>query len=140
MEPLVVIDFETTGLSPDNGDRSAAFAAVSVRDGRSVDRSRRRMNAARRIPAFIAHPTGVADAMVRDAPPAQPVMAEVAHVGGDDARATRASASARPEPALSRIGSRPGGVRRPPPRDKAPRFARGAVAVGLRCTATLQEC
>jgi DNA polymerase III epsilon subunit-like protein len=36
--PVVVIDFETTGLSPDHGARATEIAAVLVRDGHIVDR------------------------------------------------------------------------------------------------------
>jgi DNA polymerase-3 subunit epsilon len=35
--PIVVLDFETTGLSPDNGDRITEVAALRVVDGRVVD-------------------------------------------------------------------------------------------------------
>ena len=33
VESIAVIDFETTGLSPDYGDRATEVAAVLVRDG-----------------------------------------------------------------------------------------------------------
>ncbi len=83
MEPVVVIDFETTGLSPDMGDRATEIAAVLIRDGRIVDQYQSLMNAGRRIPAFIEHLTGISNAMVRQAPPAAQVMAEVADFVGD---------------------------------------------------------
>ena len=38
--PLLGIDFETTGLTPDMGDRTTEIAAVLIRDGRIVDRHR----------------------------------------------------------------------------------------------------
>jgi DNA polymerase III subunit epsilon len=50
LEPVVVIDFETTGLSPDMGDRATEIAAVLIRDGRIVDQYQSLMNAGRRIP------------------------------------------------------------------------------------------
>ncbi len=83
MEPVVVIDFETTGLSPDMGERATEIAAVLVQDGRIVDQYQSLMNAGRRIPSFIEHLTGISNAMVREAPPASQVMAEVADFVGD---------------------------------------------------------
>lgn len=82
MEPLVVIDFETTGLSPDHGARATEIAAVLVRDGHIVDRYQSLMNAGQPIPAFIQGLTGITDSMVRKAPPAHQVMAEVADFVG----------------------------------------------------------
>jgi DNA polymerase III subunit epsilon len=83
LEPVVVIDFEATGLSPDDGDRATEIAAVLIRDARIVDQYRRLMNAGRHIPAFIEHLTGISNAMVRESPPACQVMAEVADFVGD---------------------------------------------------------
>lgn len=83
MDPVVVIDFETTGLSPDMGDRATEIAAVLIRDGRIVDQYQSLMNAGLRIPSFIEHLTGISNAMVRQAPPASQVMAEVADFVGD---------------------------------------------------------
>ena len=83
MEPVVVIDFETTGLSPDHGARATEIAAVLVRDGRIVDRYQSLMNAGQPIPAFIQSLTGITNSMIRRAPPAREVMAEVADFVGD---------------------------------------------------------
>ncbi len=38
MNTIAVIDFETTGLSPDHGDRATEVAIVRVKSGRVVDR------------------------------------------------------------------------------------------------------
>jgi DNA polymerase-3 subunit epsilon len=38
MDPVVVIDFETTGLSPDMGDRAIEIAAVLIPDACSKPR------------------------------------------------------------------------------------------------------
>ena len=81
MEPVVVIDFETTWLSTDDGDRATEIAAVLIRNGRIVDQSL--MNAGRRTPSFIEHLTGISNAMVREAPPTSQVMEEVADFVGD---------------------------------------------------------
>jgi DNA polymerase-3 subunit epsilon len=83
LEAIAVIDFETTGLSPGYGDRATEIAAILVRDGRIVDRYQSLMNAGVSIPAFITGFTGITNAMVRKAPPARQVMAEVADFVGD---------------------------------------------------------
>lgn len=83
MELVAVIDFETTGLSPDHGDRATEIAAVIVQDGKVVDRYQSLMNAGVRIPPFIEVLTGISDAMIRKAPSAAEVMREVADFVGD---------------------------------------------------------
>jgi DNA polymerase-3 subunit epsilon len=83
LETIAVIDFETTGLSPDYGDRATEIAAVLVRDGQIVDQYQSLMNAGRAIPGFITDLTGITNAMVRQAPPAAHVMTEVADFVGD---------------------------------------------------------
>ncbi|MDD4881124.1 MAG: 3'-5' exonuclease [Gallionellaceae bacterium] len=83
MEVVAVIDFETTGLSPDYGDRATEIAAVLIEDGQVVDRFQSLMNAGVRIPAFITELTGITDAMVRKAPPAADVMRDVSDFVGD---------------------------------------------------------
>lgn len=83
MEAVAVIDFETTGLSPAQGDRATEIAALIVHDGKVVDRYQSLMNAGVRIPPYIQALTGISDAMVRAAPPAAEVMREVADFVGD---------------------------------------------------------
>ena len=83
MELVAVIDFETTGLSPDQGDRATEIAAVLLKDGKVIDRHQSLMNAGVRIPAFITELTGITDAMVRNAPPAVDVMRDVSDFVGD---------------------------------------------------------
>lgn len=83
MEVVAVIDFETTGLSPAQGDRATEIAAVILQDGKVVDRYQSLMNAGVRIPAFIQQLTGISDAMIRAAPPVAEVMREVAEFVGD---------------------------------------------------------
>ena len=83
MEIVAVIDFETTGLSPAQGDRATEVAAVIVERGRVVDRYQSLMNAGVRIPAYIEALTGISNAMIRTAPSAQDVMRAVSDfVGG----------------------------------------------------------
>jgi DNA polymerase-3 subunit epsilon len=83
MEVVAVIDFETTGLSPDQGDRATEIAAVLLKDGKVIDRYQSLMNAGVRIPAFITELTGITDAMIRNAPPVADVMREVSDFVGD---------------------------------------------------------
>lgn len=83
MEVVAVIDFETTGLSPDHGDRATEIAAVIVQGGKVVDRYQSLMNAGVRVPPFIEALTGITDAMIRMAPPVANVMREVSDFVGD---------------------------------------------------------
>ena len=83
MEAVAVIDFETTGMSPAQGDRATEIGAVIVDGGRVVDHYQSLMNCGVRVPSFITALTGISDAMLRDAPPAAQVMREVADFVGD---------------------------------------------------------
>lgn len=83
MDTVAVIDFETTGLSPDMGDRATEVAIVIVNNGKIADRYQSLMNAGVRIPAFIESLTGISNAMIRKAPPAAEVMQALAEFVGD---------------------------------------------------------
>lgn len=92
MDTIAVIDFETTGISPEHGARATEIAAVLVRDGVVVDRYQSLMNAGAWVPPFIEALTGISNEMVRAAPPAAKVMREVADfVGGHPIAAHNAS-------------------------------------------------
>lgn len=108
MEPVAVIDFETTGLSPAQGDRATEIAVVILRDGEVVDRYQSLMNAGVRIPSYIEALTGISDAMVRSAPPVAEVMREAAaFVGGTPLVAHNASFDCKFWDAeLARIGEK----------------------------------
>ena len=82
MELVAVIDFETTGLSPAQGDRATEIAAVLLCDGQVVDHYQSLMNCGVAIPSYIEQLTGISTAMVRQAPPAAEVMREVADFVG----------------------------------------------------------
>ena len=82
MEPIAVIDFETTGMSPGHTCRATEIAAVIVEDGRIVARYQNLMNSGAYVPPFIESLTGISNAMLRKAPPAAQVMAEVAEFVG----------------------------------------------------------
>lgn len=75
---VVVLDFETSGMSPERGDRAIEIGAVRLVDDRIVDRFQSLMNPGRRINAFIEGLTGISNAMLQQAPPASEVMAEFA--------------------------------------------------------------
>lgn len=83
MKPVAVIDFETTGISPDQGARATEVALVLVEQGRIVDRFQSLMNAGAHIPAFITQLTGISNAMVRAAPDASEVMRQASNFVGD---------------------------------------------------------
>ena len=83
MTRMAVIDFETTGISPEQGARATEVAIVLVEQGRVVDRYQSLMNAGVRIPPFITQLTGISNAMVADAPPADQVMREASHFVGE---------------------------------------------------------
>jgi DNA polymerase-3 subunit epsilon len=75
-DTVIVLDFETTGLSPDHGDRPIEIGAVRIEKGRVTGRFQRLMYPGRRISAFIEGYTGITNAMLRDAPACHEVMAE----------------------------------------------------------------
>jgi len=81
-DSVIVLDFETTGLSPEWGDRATEVAAVVIEDGRIVSQYQSLMNAGVRIPAFIQALTGITDKMIRQAPPAKQVLRELARFIG----------------------------------------------------------
>ncbi len=99
-DTCVVFDFETTGLSPDMGDRSIEIGAVRIEQGNITARFNALMNPGIRVPRFVENLTGISSAMVAEAPRNAEVMAEffefiqgynlVAHNASFDARFLRA--------------------------------------------------
>ncbi|OFJ46504.1 DNA polymerase III subunit epsilon [Janthinobacterium lividum] len=84
-KPIVMIDFETTGLSPDMGDRITEVAALRIEDGRITDRYVTLINCNARIPSFITGLTGITQAMVDKAPPVTEVLPQLLEFIGSDA-------------------------------------------------------
>jgi len=92
----VVIDFETTGLSPGNGDRTIEVGAVFITNNQIVGRFQSLMNPEMRLSGFIQDYTGITDQMVSSAPTINEVMLKlktfiaqyhlVAHNASFDAR------------------------------------------------------
>lgn len=71
---IVVIDFETTGLSARSGDRAIEVAAVEVIDGQIGRHFASLINPGVSVPSFITGLTGITTAMVRSAPDSSAVM------------------------------------------------------------------
>ena len=91
-QPIVMLDFETTGLSPDNGDRITEVAALRIEEGRITRRYVSLVNCGVRIPPFITGLTGITQKMVDSAPPASEVVPQlVEFIGGDTLSAHNAS-------------------------------------------------
>lgn len=103
---LVVLDFETTGLSPDMGDRAIEIGAVLIEDGIITDRFQQLMNPGRRISAFIESYTGISNSMLSDALPCETVMNDFADfIGSHNLLAHNASFDQRfLDAELKRIG------------------------------------
>lgn len=78
METIAVIDFETTGLGPNQGGRATEIAAVLVRGGQVVDRFASLMKTGAWVPPQIEALTGISNAMLATAPEAASVMQELA--------------------------------------------------------------
>jgi DNA polymerase-3 subunit epsilon len=72
--PFIVLDFETTGLTPAEGARATEVAAVLVQDGEIAGQFQSLMNAGVSIPPFIQALTGITNRMLATAPPCAEVM------------------------------------------------------------------
>ncbi len=77
-DTIVVLDFETTGLSPDQGDRAIEIGAVKLEEGKVIDRFQALMNPGRRVNAFIEDYTGITNAMLAEADSCAEVMGRFA--------------------------------------------------------------
>ena len=73
-DTLIILDFETTGLSPDMGDRAIEIGAVKIEDGEITGRFQELMYPGRRVSSFIADYTGITNDMLVDAGPCEEVM------------------------------------------------------------------
>jgi DNA polymerase-3 subunit epsilon len=82
-EPLIVLDFETTGLKPEAGDRITEVGLVRIEAGRITARFESLVNCEMRIPDFITAFTGITQRMVDAAPLAQDVLREVMQFIGE---------------------------------------------------------
>lgn len=82
-DTVVVLDFETTGLSPGVGDRAIEIGAVRVEHGEVTARFQELMNPGRRVSGFIESYTGITNAMLANARPCEEVMRDFAEFIGD---------------------------------------------------------
>jgi len=75
---VIILDFETTGLSPGYGDRAIEIGAVRLESGEIKDRFQALMNPGRPVSHFIEDYTGITNSMLCDAPDCREVMGEFA--------------------------------------------------------------
>jgi DNA polymerase-3 subunit epsilon len=83
-QPIVMLDFETTGLSPAMGDRITEVAALRIVGGRVTERYVSLINCNARIPSFITSLTGITQQMVDEAPPVRQVLPQLLEFIGTD--------------------------------------------------------
>ena len=76
-QQIVIIDFETTGLSPNMGERAIEVGAVLINDNKIVDRFQSLMNPGKRISSFIESYTGISNSMLAKAPSIAEAMGEL---------------------------------------------------------------
>jgi DNA polymerase-3 subunit epsilon len=84
-QAIVMLDFETTGLSPQMGARITEVAALRIVGGRVTERFVSLINCHVRIPAYITELTGISQAMVDAAPCVSKVMPALLDFIGTDA-------------------------------------------------------
>ncbi len=72
-----VVDLETTGHSPSNGDRIIQIAIVFIKNGEIGDKYVRFVNPGQKIPAFIQQLTNISDEEVKNAPYFEEIAEEV---------------------------------------------------------------
>ncbi|OZS41564.1 3'-5' exonuclease [Photobacterium sanguinicancri] len=80
---VVVLDFETTGLSPTQGDRAIEIGAVKLENGIVTAQFQQLMNPGCRVSSFIEGYTGITNNMLRTAPSCEEVMDEFADFIGN---------------------------------------------------------
>ena len=78
-EIIVVIDFETTGLSPARGARATEVAAVKIHDGEIIETFQSLMNGGAYVPSEIEQLTGITNSMIRKAPSSTRIMKELSN-------------------------------------------------------------
>lgn len=80
---LVVIDFETTGLSTNGGDRAIEVGAVRIESGQLTDSYQSLINTGVPVSSFIENYTGISNAMLTSAPGPDQVFPELHRFIGD---------------------------------------------------------
>lgn len=91
-ESVIILDFETTGLSPQQGDRAIEIGAVKIENGVITDSFQELMNPGIRVDSFIEGFTGITNKMLVKAPPCKAVMNRFyGFIGGSNLVAHNAS-------------------------------------------------
>lgn len=91
-DTVIVLDFETTGLSPGMGDRAIEIGAVRIEGGEVTARFQELMNPGQRVSGFIESYTGITNAMLADARSCGEVMRDFSEfIGGNNLVAHNAS-------------------------------------------------
>lgn len=83
-DSVVVLDFETSGMSPDYGDRAIEIGAVRISGGEITDEFQSLMNPGFQVNGFIEDFTGIDNDMLAEAPSCEKVMADFNRFLGDD--------------------------------------------------------
>lgn len=83
-DTLVILDFETTGLSPNQGDRAIEIGAVRLVKGEITGQFQALMNPGFAITSFIEDYTGITNNMLSEAAPCQQVMSDFFEFIADD--------------------------------------------------------
>jgi DNA polymerase-3 subunit epsilon len=76
--PVIVLDFETSGLSPQHGGRAIEIGGVLIENSMITARFQSLMNPGIRVSSFIETYTGITNEMVAAAPPSEEVMEQFA--------------------------------------------------------------
>lgn len=76
-ERVAVVDFETTGMGPQQGARATEVGLVVLEGGEVVERYASLMHTGIEVPPFIERLTGISNAMLEKAPGAREVMEQV---------------------------------------------------------------
>ena len=82
-DTAIILDFETTGLSPQLGDRAIEIGAICIKNGEIIDQFQELMNPGFRIDSFIESYTGISNAMLAKAPCCADVMRRFSDFIGD---------------------------------------------------------
>lgn len=113
-QPIVMLDFETTGLNPAAGDRVTEVAALRIVDGVMAERFVTLVNCGTRIPSHITALTGISQRMVDSAPSVRQVLPRLLEfIGGDTLAAHNAGFDAKfllAESARQGLSPRHGGL------------------------------
>ncbi len=83
-DSVIILDFETTGLSPNMGDRAIEIGAVRLVNGEVRERFQALMNPGQRVSRFIEDYTGISNNMLASAESCEVVMQRFADFMGDD--------------------------------------------------------